>query len=45
MAREAYLTNHRADFNVVSNEIYVMDIIREGMCSDDYKVSAAYISR
>ena len=34
-ARKAYLTNHGADFSVVSNEIYVLDIIREGMKNDD----------
>ena len=34
-ARKAYLTNHGADFSMVSNEIYVLDIIREGMKSDD----------
>ena len=34
-AGKAYLTNHGADFSVVSNEIYVLDIIREGMKNDD----------
>lgn len=34
-ARKAYLTNHGADFSVVSNEIYVLDMIREGMKNDD----------
>ena len=34
-ARKAYLTNHGADFDLVSNEIYVLDIIREGMKNDD----------
>ena len=34
-ARKAYLTNHGADFSAVSNEIYVLDIIREGMKNDD----------
>ena len=34
-ARKAYLSNHGTDFSVVSNEIYVLDIIREGMKNDD----------
>lgn len=34
-ARKAYLTNHGADFSVINNEIYVLDIIREGMKNDD----------
>lgn len=34
-ARTAYLTNHGADFSRVSDEIYVLDIIREGMKNDD----------
>ena len=34
-ARKAYLTNHGADFFMISNEIYVLDIIREGMKNDD----------
>lgn len=34
-ARKAHLTNHGTDFSVVSNEIYVLDIIREGMKNDD----------
>ena len=34
-ARKAYLANHGADFSAVSNEIYVLDIIREGMKNDD----------
>ena len=34
-ARKAYLGNHGTDFSVVSNEIYVLDIIREGMKNDD----------
>ena len=34
-ARKAYLTSHGADFSAVSNEIYVLDIIREGMKNDD----------
>ena len=29
-ARSAYLSNHGADFSMISNEIYVLDIIREG---------------
>lgn len=34
-ARSAYLSNHGADFSMISNEIYVLDIIREGMKNDD----------
>ena len=34
-ARTAYLSNHGADFSMISNEIYVLDIIREGMKNDD----------
>lgn len=34
-AGKAYLTNHGADFSVVSNEIFALDIIREGMKNDD----------
>ena len=34
-ARKAYLSNHGSDFSMVSNEIYVLDIIREGMKNDD----------
>ena len=34
-ARKAYLTNHGADFSAISNEIYVLDIIREGMKNND----------
>ena len=34
-ARKAYLSNHGTDFSAVSNEIYVLDIIREGMKNDD----------
>lgn len=34
-ARKAYLANHGADFSVMSNEIYVLDIIRERMKNDD----------
>ena len=34
-ARTAYLSNHSADFSMISNEIYVLDIIREGMKNDD----------
>ena len=34
-ARTAYLSNHCADFSMISNEIYVLDIIREGMKNDD----------
>ena len=37
-ARKAYLTNHGADFSVVKNEIYVLDIIREGMKNDDLRL-------
>ena len=35
LARTAYLSNHGADFSMISNEIYVLDIIREGMKNDD----------
>lgn len=34
-ARKAYLANHGADFSVINNEIYILDIIREGMKNDD----------
>ena len=34
-AKTAYLSNHGADFSMISNEIYVLDIIREGMKNDD----------
>lgn len=34
-ARKTYLTNHGADFDAIDNEIYVLDIIREGMKNDD----------
>ena len=34
-ARTAYPSNHGADFSMISNEIYVLDIIREGMKNDD----------
>ena len=34
-ARTAYLSNHGVDFSMISNEIYVLDIIREGMKNDD----------
>lgn len=37
-ARKAYLTNHGNDFTTLSNEIYVMDIIREGMKNDDLRL-------
>lgn len=34
-ARKAYLSNHGADFALATDEIYVLDIIREGMKNDD----------
>lgn len=37
-ARKAYLTNHGNDFTTLGNEIYVMDIIREGMKNDDLRL-------
>lgn len=37
-ARKAYLTNHGNDFTALDNEIYVMDIIREGMKNDDLRL-------
>lgn len=37
-ARKAYLSNHGADFSAVNNEIYVLDIIREGMKNNDSRL-------
>ena len=34
-ARRAYLNNHGTDFDIASNNLYVLDIIREKVKNDD----------